>query len=75
MAQYEFKIVSAHEDYINVHVDKAQKEGWQVAGDASVKYHGSPDNAAYIYIPFKRRLKNSCKFIENILHLILHYQK
>jgi hypothetical protein len=57
MAKYEFKIVSAHEDYIGTHVKKAYKEGWVPAGEASTQYHGSPTSAVYIYIPFKRKIK------------------
>lgn len=33
-----------------------QDEGWEIAGNIDVKYHDSPTNREYMYIPLKRKL-------------------
>lgn len=50
-------IFQSHEAYINEKLQKYFNQGWEVAGDAYVKYHDSPISAVFIYIPLKRLLK------------------
>jgi len=57
--ELEFMVFSAHEDYISERLNHLFSEGWKKAGEASVHYHGTPTNAAFIYIPLERKTKKS----------------
>lgn len=50
-------VFSSHEGYINDKLNKMHDAGWQVAGEATVHYHGQPTSAPFIYIPLKREIK------------------
>lgn len=52
--KYEFCVLTSHEGYVESKVEKLQKDGWILAGDCYVKHHGTPTNATFLYIPFKR---------------------
>lgn len=54
---YEYRVLSAHPDYVNDRLTDAKEEGWEVAGSPDVKYHGSPTFAAFMYFPLRRELK------------------
>lgn len=57
--KYEFTIMSSCERYADVHIEELQNDGWELAGNVELKYHGSPTNAIYIYIPFKRKITST----------------
>lgn len=57
MLKYEYMVVSSHHGYINPKLEALFKEGWEIAGNSDVKYHGDPTNAAFIYIPPRREIK------------------
>lgn len=53
--EFEYTIFNAHEGYVNERLSEYYRDGWEVAGEAHVKYHGSPTSSAFIYIPMKRK--------------------
>ena len=61
--KYEFMVFSSHEGYINEKIERLQDNGWELAGQASTQYHGTPTDAVFIYIPLKRVLSRRREII------------
>jgi len=59
VGKYEYKVFSSHQDYINKNLQYQEENGWQVCGDAHVKYHDRPTSAAFIYIPMKKLIQTA----------------
>ena len=65
MKKYELKLLLTSEnrypevdgDRINFDMAEAQNNGWELAGNIEVKYHGSPTDSTFLYIPLKRELQ------------------
>lgn len=55
--KYEFTTINTHGGYGHDRVSKAQDEGWEVCGLSCIKYHEGVTNSAYMYIPFRRKIK------------------
>jgi hypothetical protein len=54
MVKWEYMVLESHAGYVNEHLERLYSERWEVAGNADVKYHDSPTNSAFIYIPLRR---------------------
>jgi hypothetical protein len=54
--KYYYRVISGIESSLNNQLERHLSEGWEIAGQASAHYHGTPTNAAYIYLPIRKKI-------------------
>ena len=55
--KYVYDVIEGIAPYINTRLSDAIDEGWEIAGQASVHYHGTPTNNAFLYIPIRKKIE------------------
>jgi len=54
--RYEVQSLMAHADVVDDKLEKAQNEGWEIAGDILLKNKDGWCGNTYFHIPMKRKL-------------------
>ena len=53
---YHYRVISGIESSLNRQLQEHLSDGWEIAGQASTHYHGTPTNSIYIYLPIRIRI-------------------